>query len=223
MRKVIVNSTHLILILIFIIASTVAVAPASYTVYAEGEEDGSGYTEEQKNAAKAWLSAHGYAPTRAGAAQAYADYLAGKLDNDPDVRRYKGLDDVDSTETETDDNVGTAADIHLTDDDTGTEEGVADNEASQDSSSSDSTASTDANDSSVDLASLEDILEDNDIDSELASYGSRLKLVESDNITLLLPEEESKDNNTFLYILSGLSIIIVIVAVTVLLHKPRGV
>lgn len=37
------------------------------------------YTEEQKQQAKAWLSAHGYAPTRAGAAQAYADYKSGKL------------------------------------------------------------------------------------------------------------------------------------------------
>ncbi len=37
------------------------------------------YTEEQKQQAKAWLSAHGYAPTREGAYQAYADYKSGKL------------------------------------------------------------------------------------------------------------------------------------------------
>lgn len=57
----------------------------------------SGYTPEQIAAAKAWLSAHGYAPTRAGAAAAYQDYLSGKLDNDPDVRRYKGLDDTNTS------------------------------------------------------------------------------------------------------------------------------
>ena len=55
--------------------------------YAEEE-----YSEEEKAAAKAWLSAHGYPPTRAGAQQAYEDYLNGKFDDDPEVRKRKGLD-----------------------------------------------------------------------------------------------------------------------------------
>lgn len=37
------------------------------------------YTEEQIKQAKAWLSAHGYSPSREGAYQAYADYKNGKL------------------------------------------------------------------------------------------------------------------------------------------------
>lgn len=37
------------------------------------------YTEEEKQQAKDWLSAHGYAPTRSGAQQAYQDYKSGKL------------------------------------------------------------------------------------------------------------------------------------------------
>lgn len=44
------------------------------------------YTEEEKAQAKAWLSAHGYPPTRAGAAQAYQDYLDGKFDDDSQVQ-----------------------------------------------------------------------------------------------------------------------------------------
>lgn len=40
------------------------------------------YTQEEKEQAKAWLSAHGYAPTREGAAQAYQDYLNGKFDEE---------------------------------------------------------------------------------------------------------------------------------------------
>lgn len=44
------------------------------------------YTEEEKAQAKAWLSAHGYPPTREGAAQAYQDYLDGKFDDDPDIQ-----------------------------------------------------------------------------------------------------------------------------------------
>lgn len=37
------------------------------------------YTEEEKEAVKAWLSANGYPPTMEGAQQAYQDYLDGKL------------------------------------------------------------------------------------------------------------------------------------------------
>lgn len=37
------------------------------------------YTEEQKQQAKAWLSAHGYPATKSGAYQAYNDYKNGKL------------------------------------------------------------------------------------------------------------------------------------------------
>lgn len=40
------------------------------------------YTEEQKQQAKAWLSAHGYSPDMGGANQAYQDYLNGKFDEE---------------------------------------------------------------------------------------------------------------------------------------------
>lgn len=42
------------------------------------------YTEEEKEAAKAWLSANGYSPDASGAAQAYQDYLDGKFDSIPE-------------------------------------------------------------------------------------------------------------------------------------------
>lgn len=42
------------------------------------------YTEEEKEAAKAWLSANGYSPDASGAAQAYQDYLDGKFDSVPE-------------------------------------------------------------------------------------------------------------------------------------------
>ncbi|MBR6404183.1 MAG: hypothetical protein IKS48_12420 [Eubacterium sp.] len=68
-----------------------------FTVHADDEY--SGYSEEEKEAAKAWLSAHGYPPTRAGAEMAYQDYLNGKFDDDPDVAKYRrdNGDDTDST------------------------------------------------------------------------------------------------------------------------------
>ncbi|MGN0437161.1 MAG: hypothetical protein ACI4F4_01465 [Lachnospiraceae bacterium] len=40
------------------------------------------YTEEQIAQARAWLSAHGYSPDRAGAAAAYQDYLNGRFDEE---------------------------------------------------------------------------------------------------------------------------------------------
>lgn len=40
------------------------------------------YTEEEKQQAKAWLSAHGYSPDISGASQAYEDYLNGKFDEE---------------------------------------------------------------------------------------------------------------------------------------------
>lgn len=40
------------------------------------------YTDEEKAAAKAWLSAHGYSPDAGGANQAYQDYLDGKFDEE---------------------------------------------------------------------------------------------------------------------------------------------
>ena len=47
------------------------------------------YTEQQKQQAKSWLSSHGYAPTRAGAEQAYQDYMDGKIDV-PEADAYLG-------------------------------------------------------------------------------------------------------------------------------------
>ncbi len=67
-----------------------------------GSASTSGYSEEQIAAAKAWLSAHGYSPTRAGAAAAYQDYLNGKFDDDPDVQKYKGQSGSSDTTTGSD-------------------------------------------------------------------------------------------------------------------------
>ena len=47
------------------------------------------YTDEEKQQAKSWLSAHGYPPTRAGAEQAYQDYMDGKIDV-PEADAYLG-------------------------------------------------------------------------------------------------------------------------------------
>lgn len=58
-------------IVLCLMAATVTFNKSVMPVYA--------YTQEEKEAAKAWLAAHGYPPTRAGAEQAYQDYLDGKI------------------------------------------------------------------------------------------------------------------------------------------------
>lgn len=70
----------LLLILMLIIGS-VTITSRPVTTYA--------YTEAQKQQAKSWLSAHGYAPTRAGAEQAYQDYMDGKI-SVPEADEYLG-------------------------------------------------------------------------------------------------------------------------------------
>ena len=57
-----------VVLLLLIFALTFS---SGVSVRAEGDD--SGYSEEEKEAAKAWLSAHGYPPTRAGAEAAYQD------------------------------------------------------------------------------------------------------------------------------------------------------
>ena len=86
-----------VVLLLLIFALTFS---SGVSVRAEGDD--SGYSEEEKEAAKAWLSAHGYPPTRAGAEAAYQDYLNGKFDDDPEVQQYMGGGDDDDDEDEDD-------------------------------------------------------------------------------------------------------------------------
>lgn len=59
------------LILMMALCMAVVAQQAAVPVYA--------YTQEEKDAAKAWLSANGYSPDMAGAQAAYADYMNGKF------------------------------------------------------------------------------------------------------------------------------------------------
>lgn len=62
------------------------------------------YTQEQKNQAKAWLSAHGYPPTEDGAWQAYSDWLDGQWwDEFGSPAEYFGWDEDEDEEDEDED------------------------------------------------------------------------------------------------------------------------
>ena len=70
-----------LLLILMLVLSAVTITSRPVTTYA--------YTEEQKQQAKSWLSAHGYPPTRAGAEQAYQDYMDGKI-SVPEADAYLG-------------------------------------------------------------------------------------------------------------------------------------
>lgn len=70
-----------ILLILMLLLGAVTITSRPVQTYA--------YTDEQKQQAKDWLSAHGYAPTRGGAEQAYQDYLDGKIDV-PEADAYLG-------------------------------------------------------------------------------------------------------------------------------------
>ena len=83
------------------------------------------YTEEEKAAAKAWLSSNGYPPTMAGAEQAYQDYLNGKFgpvgdsdttpdDNSSQESSEAGSGDTAGSRKDTEDTTGIETDAEDT-------------------------------------------------------------------------------------------------------------
>ncbi len=95
---------RLILLLIAVLVFSAGTVNWNYTYTAMAEEE---YTEEEKAQAKAWLSAHGYPPTREGANQAYQDYLDGKFDEElesnPELKKQaeEALDNTTEAPTDT--------------------------------------------------------------------------------------------------------------------------
>ena len=62
------------------------------------------YTEEEKEAAKQWLSQNGYSPDMGGANQAYQDYLNGKFDNQMPGNNNNQGDSQNGSQTPNDEN-----------------------------------------------------------------------------------------------------------------------
>lgn len=204
-------------------------------VYADDEESG-GYTEEQKNAAKAWLSAHGYAPTRAGAAQAYQDYLNGKFDNDPEVRKYKGLDTEDTTSSNNsaDTNVATDGANPSNNDLSNTPDGSdaaasADNTNNKNSDVS-APAEQNSNESEeiieVSVEELKEIKKQA-FENELINNYNNLKLTSSNDVILIYEKNEIAENtNNNIRISSSIilviSICIVLLSIIIMIFKKNS-
>ena len=217
---------------------------AGYTESSGGESSGesggsasaSGYTPEQIAAAKAWLSSHGYAPTRAGGNQAYQDYLDGKLDNDPDVRKYKGLDSNGSSSSNSSAGSvnGTPDKENLGAGNTGAEKSgndPADNSVANNiGNSSQGKESQDPETASVDFDNMGSIIgEENDskqeLENSLDSSKDQLKLQDGgEGGVVLIPEEAeeikaSKDHKGMSKVLFYLMMSFVFFIIFVSLYK----
>ncbi len=212
----------------FVLPASIAFISAS-DVYAEGEgTDTSGYTEEEKNAAKAWLSAHGYPPTRAGAEQAYQDFLNGKFDNDPQVRKYKGLD----TETDTNgsgDSSNSSGSSESNEEgaasgNAGDANGTASNGAASTSGADNDTPDENASDEPIiEMESLDDIMKADFEDELRSSTGLILPVMENKDMYLLYDKYEKKtdNNNTQFYVIISAIAILVIISVFKLIQKDE--
>ena len=209
----------------FVLLPSIAFISAS-DVYAEGEgTDTSGYTEEEKNAVKAWLSAHGYPPTRAGAEQAYQDFLNGKFDDDPQVRKYKGLD----TETDTNGS-GDSSDSSGNGDASGSgdsnEVGTAsgkDGDASTSGADNDTPDENASDEPIIEMESLEDIMKADFEDELRSSTGLILPVMENKDMYLLYDKYEKKNDNndTQFYVIISAIAILVIISVFKLIQKDE--
>lgn len=182
----------------------------------------SGYSEEQIAAAKAWLSAHGYAPTRAGAAAAYQDYLDGKFDDDPDVQKYKGQTGLTSQTTSQE--AGTSSsDVD------------AASEKSSDETGS-STVDSSSEDSEVAIGDLPSILVDSEegsVDAETPESAGNgltinddLKLPEQDDSVYVFyddgePEQVVRESSFVIYIIFSVVIVMVIVSLVMLIKARK--
>jgi len=186
----------------------------------------SGYSEEQIAAAKAWLSAHGYAPTRAGAAAAYQDYLDGKFDDDPDVQKYKGQTGLTSqtTSQETSQEAGTSSsDVDAASEKSSDETGFS----TMDSSSEDSEVAIDA------LPSILEDSEDGSVDAETPESAGNgltinddLKLPERDDSVYVFyddgePEQVVRESSFVIYIIFSVVIVMVIVSLVMLIKARK--
>ena len=174
-----------------------------------------GYTDEQVAAAKAWLSAHGYPPTRAGAAQAYQDYLDGKFDDDPEVRRLMG-DDSDDDE--------------IVDEDSGDSgKGKSDDESEDDSDDGDGNGSgsgfgsgvNSKADEEVTVLNVADIMNSGsaqvaetnkeEFETTLHESASKLIIIPDAELTLSYKAPESERNK------NGVPIVLIIIAAVAVL------
>ena len=208
----------LILISILFLSISCALFAPSTTVRADEDE---GYTQEEIEAAKAWLSAHGYPPTRAGAEQAYQDYLDGKLDDDPDVKAYRGEDDEDEEEDEKEDgnNEDTGDASNPSEENTDTNVTNEDGSSTKNQSSVNTATDAKSQKSQADIEKEKLENKTKELESDLKSASSDMVLSEYQAPVLSYEETPEKTNrNTFIFVIAGIAFVIILISVIVLLR-----
>lgn len=179
------------------------------------------YTEEQKQQAKAWLSAHGYSPDAGGAAAAYQDYLDGKFDDELGITRETTADNSDedgdgnkeekSTEEKTEEKSTSVTDIYNTmRNEQATEERTTE-EITESISTEENVRNVESDDK--DENSEEDIQDQGNEDSDTSA---------EEDITLY--DEPAKNNNeeVTIYIILGIVILLIGVGGFALLKDKKS-
>ena len=179
------------------------------------------YTEEQKQQAKAWLSAHGYSPDSSGAAAAYHDYLNGKFDEELGITRETSTQDTSEEESDGDDEKDgkkektteapstSVSDIYntmrnekMTEEDTSTEE------------------NEEITTENIYQKEQDDNNEDNESDQSVTTEQNE---EDNDDVTLYDKPADNGNEELFVYIVLGVVAILIIGGIVVLFKDKKNV
>lgn len=156
------------------------------------------YTEEEKAAAKAWLSQNGYPPTMDGAQQAYQDYLDGKFG--PVGGSETPEDSEPQTPDETNKETGETTPPASQDGDSATEEKTEEKEGSSDSEPKTEEQDVDTGSETKEITQKEGAGSETKEVTQKDGAGSRTKTEEkegsSDSKTKAASQKEKSDLGT---------------------------
>lgn len=168
------------------------------------------YTEEEKQQAKAWLSAHGYSPDMSGANQAYQDYLNGKFDEELGIATTE-QETTGNAEPTTEGQTETATEI---------QEDESQNEVVKPSGSAQSGGNYEPEKALSDDVDTEESSEkENTVESEQITEGEQDETEASGDIVLYQEEKADTYKEAGIVILLSVMLVAVLVGTWQLLRK----
>lgn len=168
------------------------------------------YTEEEKQQAKAWLSAHGYSPDMNGANQAYQDYLNGKFDEELGIATTE-QETTENAEPTTEGQTEYATEIQEDESQNGVEKPSGGTQSNA-NYKSEQTSSTDAD-------TTEDLEEETAVEPEQITEGEQDETEVSGDIVLYEEEKVDSYKEAGIVILLSVMLVAVLVGAWQLLRK----
>lgn len=168
------------------------------------------YTEEEKQQAKAWLSAHGYSPDMNGANQAYQDYLNGKFDEELGITTTE-QETTGNAESTTEGQTESATEVQEDESQNGVEKPSGGTQSNV-NYKSEQTSSTDAD-------TTEDLEEETAVEPEQITEGEQDETEVSGDIVLYEEEKADTYKEAGIVILLSIMLVAVLVGAWQLLRK----